>query len=108
MIVINSLADAHAAIDAARAANQKIDLISAPAASDYIGSAMFKTIADEARQYGGDCVGNIYYDCGANRGHVLAALRAGLKQICMDEAGLTPALMDIATRYGATVITRLA
>ncbi len=107
-IVIHGLGDALAALAAARSMGQRIDLITAPAASAYIGPGMFKAVTTQVRAGADDAVGAMLYDCGPWRGHVLAGLRVGLTEFCLDAEAACPALSRLIAEHGATLQPRPA
>ena len=107
-VVVHSLAEACAALAAARAVGRVVTLASAPGAGGYAGAGWFRALvecaAGEVPGAGGDAI----LDCAAEAGTVLAALRAGMKRLRFtgSEAAASR-LAEIAAAQGAR-LTRAA
>jgi hypothetical protein len=78
-IVIHSLAEARAVLDAAAAMNLPVTLASAPGAALQTGPLWFKSVIDEAKAAHPGLALTAILDCGEAPGAVMAGLRAGLK-----------------------------
>jgi len=74
--IIHGWADAQAALAGARAS---LTLLSAPGAGGYAGAAWFAALAAEGKAAFPHVVQRWVLDCGDAPGHVLAALRAGVR-----------------------------
>ena len=77
-IVIHSLAEARAVLDAAAAMNLPVTLASAPGAALQTGPLWFKSVIDQASAAQPGVALTAILDCGAAPGAVMAGLRAGL------------------------------
>ena len=77
-IVIHSLAEARAVLDAAAAMNLPVTLASAPGAALQAGPLWFKSVIDQASAAQPGVALTAILDCGAAPGAVMAGLRAGL------------------------------
>jgi len=83
-ITVHSLEQALAACAAADRLKVPLRLASAPGAALYVGPAWFKAVIEQASErYRGVRVTAIL-DCGDEPGAVMAALRAGLKDLRFD------------------------
>lgn len=80
-IRVHSAADACAALRAAASLNLPVTLISAPAASGYAGAGYFAALIAVARAEVPNAAVTAVLDCGEAPGHVLGALRQGLKSV---------------------------
>jgi fructose/tagatose bisphosphate aldolase len=105
-IRVHSAADACAALRAAASLNLPVTLISAPAAAGYAGASYFAALIALARAEVPDVAVTEVLDCGEAPGHVLGALRQGLKRVrfCGDR-DTAAKLAAIAKAQDATVIT---
>ncbi|MCW5746611.1 MAG: hypothetical protein KIT36_10480 [Alphaproteobacteria bacterium] len=96
-----------AALLAARDARRRVTLL-APPGGTYTGGVGFWAAIDRRRlELFADVDAELVVDCDGAPGHVLAALRVGLKRLVFD--GNAPArkrLTDIAAGYGATLVGR--
>lgn len=104
-IVIHGLADAVAALEAARALDVEIILLSAPGAAAFAGPAWFREVVTQAGAAVPEARCEAVLDCGDAPGHALAALREGVTAIAFD--GSTDAAMKIraiAEQLGCRVI----
>ena len=105
-IIIHSLADARAALAAARALKSPIVLASTDAAGGYAGPAWFKAVVDQARAEFPEVAATVVLDCGDEAGTALVALQQGFA--CVRFTGGVAALKrlkDIAGQLGATIET---
>jgi hypothetical protein len=80
-IVVHSLDHALAALAAAKSLSLPVTLASASCAAAQAGPGWFKALVDAARQAHPDVALTAILDCGDEPGAVMAALRAGLKQL---------------------------
>jgi fructose/tagatose bisphosphate aldolase len=105
-IRVHSAADACAALRAAASLNLPVTLISAPAAAGYAGAGYFAALIAVARAEVPNVAVTDVLDCGAAPGHVLGALRQGLKTLrfCGD-GDMAATLAAIARAQEATLIT---
>jgi hypothetical protein len=105
-ITVHSLDHALAALAAAAAAAQPIDLMSAPDAGIYAGPGWFKALADMAREAVPDAQFTAILDCGDDTGAAQAAIRAGIEAIVFaGPPALAARLADIAAAVGCRVLT---
>ena len=105
-IRVHSAANACAALRAAAALNLPVTLVSAPAASGYAGAGYFAALIALARAEFPNVAVTDVLDCGEAPGHVLGALRQGLKTLCFRGDGDTAAkLAAIARAQDATLVT---
>lgn len=103
-VVIHSLADARAAMEAARAHEVAVILMSAPGAASYAGARWFLSVVARARDEYPDVPVTAVLDCGDEPGRALGALREGCKAIRFTgPARLAAKLAAIADRCGATL-----
>ena len=105
-IIIHSLADARAALAAARDLKTPVVLESAAGAGGFAGPAWFKSVIDQARAEFPEVEASALLDCADEAGTVLAALQQGLT--CLRFTGKAAALRrlrDIARQSGATIET---
>lgn len=102
-IIVHDIDDARAAVAvAAELGLASLTLRSAPGAARYLGATVYRDIVRAAgRDHPGVAVTAIF-DCGADPGLALGALRHGLKVIRIDAAGEVRArIADIAAQSGA-------
>ena len=103
-VIVHSLADAVAALRAARALGVPVVLRSAPAAAGYAGPAWFRELAAAATEAFPDVAFVASLDCGAAAGDALAALRAGVTTIRFRGARpVRDKIVAIARRCGARI-----
>ena len=103
-IVVHSLDHARAAVAAAAALGVPLTLMSAPGAAGYAGPLWFKALVAEATRDCPDLGVSAVLDCGDEPGTVLAALRAGIKQVRFAGPEAARArLAAIAQELGATI-----
>jgi len=77
-VIIHGWADARTALAAARG---PLTLVSAPGAGGYAGAAWFAALAAQGEAAFPDVAQRWVLDCGDAPGHVLAALRAGVRSV---------------------------
>ena len=105
-IIVHSLADALAALEAAGGLGQKAILASAAGAGCYAGPLWFKILIEEARAKFPSVEVIAILDCADEPGMVLAALRHGLKYLRFTgSAEALARLQDIAQAQDATIET---
>jgi hypothetical protein len=105
-IRVHSAADACAALRAADALHVPVTLVSAPAAAGYAGAGYFAALITLARAEFPSVAMTDVLDCGEAPGHVLGALRQGLKMVRFRGDGdMAAKLAAIARAQGATLIT---
>jgi hypothetical protein len=103
-IVVHSLGDARAALQAAAALDVGVTLASAPGAGIYAGPGWFKTVVETARGELPSVACSSVLDCGDAPGIVLAALRQGLRRVRFTGPAATAArLADIAAQCHAVL-----
>jgi hypothetical protein len=96
-----------AALTAARESNRPVTLLAPPGAS-YTGGVGFWAAIDKRRQeLFPDVAAVLIVDCDGAPGHVMAALRVGLKRLVFEgnDAARTR-LADIVARHGAVLVER--
>ncbi len=104
-IMIHSLADARAALAAANALGVAVTLVSAPGAAAYGGAGWFARVVEIAAAEHPDVKMTAILDCDDAAGHVLGALRAGLRRVRFSGGGEVAAkLAEIARGYGALLV----
>ena len=103
-IIVYSLEQARAAIEAAASAKVPVTLLSARGMATFMGPLWFKSLCDEAAA-GAPAGGTLaVLDCADEPGTALAALRAGFKLVRFTGSEETRAkLDDIARKMGAAV-----
>ena len=105
-IIIHSLADALAALAAARDLRTPVILESAAGAGGFAGPAWFKAVVDQARAEFPGVEAGAMLDCADEAGTVLAALRQGLTSLRFTgKRAALKRLKDIARQTGATIET---
>jgi fructose/tagatose bisphosphate aldolase len=101
-IIVYSLAQALAAVEAAAERQVPVILTSAPGMAGFMGPLWFKALTDEAAA-GHDNVAALL-DCADEAGTVLAALRCGFRLVRFSgPEEMRVRLDEIARRTGATV-----
>jgi hypothetical protein len=101
-VIIHGWAEAQAALAAARGS---LTLVSAPGAAGYAGAAWFAALAAQGEAAFPHVAQRWVLDCGDAPGHVLAALRAGVRSIVF--AGAADArerLANAAAACGAELL----
>jgi hypothetical protein len=105
-IIVHSLAQASAAVDAAAALAVPLTLMSAPAAGCYAGPAWFKALVDHAAARHPDVAVAAIIDCADEPGAVLAALRTGFKRVrYTGDTTALDRLRSMAEAYDAAIET---
>jgi hypothetical protein len=105
-IIIHSLADARAALAAARALNVPVTLVSAEGAGGYAGASWFKALIDAAAGEFPAVALTAVLDCADEPGTALNALRHGIKRLRFTGAAAPRRrLKDIAHELGAEIET---
>ncbi len=96
-----------AALTAAREASLPVALL-APPGGTYTGGVGFWAAIDRRRQeLFPDVAAELIVDCDGAPGHVMAALRVGLKRLVFDGNDAARArLADIVARHGAALVER--
>lgn len=106
VIIVHSLAHAVAALSAAAAAGRPVTLASAPDAGIYAGPGWFGALVAVARDAVPAAECTVLIDCGDDAGAAQAAIRAGIEGIVFTgRADVAERLADIATHYGARLLT---
>ena len=101
-IIIHNLAHARAAITAAAALGVPVTLHSAPDAAGYAGPGWFREVVALAHAEAPAAQVSAVLDCGAEPGHALAALRAGVAAVALAAPpGVRAKVAAIARQYGA-------
>ena len=105
-IIVHSLAEARAAVAAAADLGVPVTLASAPEAAGYLGALWFRELVKLASEERPEVRVDAILDCGDQPGHVMAALRQGLKRVRFTGAKTTAAtLVSLASRYDAEIVT---
>jgi hypothetical protein len=105
--VVHSLAEAHAALAAGRAARVPVVLVSPPGAAAYLGIGYFWALAEAARAEYPDVACDAAMDCGAAPGYALSALRMGFKLVVLrGDARVRARVSAIARVLGAQLLAR--
>ncbi len=103
-IVIHDLAQAEAALVAARDLGRPVTLTCAAGAIGYLGARTFLKIIETAAAAAPEAEFETLVDCGGEPGLALAALRHGATRIAVDVSGTAAErLSDIARQLGATM-----
>lgn len=101
---INSMEDAETVIGAAKACAKPAWIVSAENGGAYAGGGWLKALWDQLREDFPGTEIRATLDCGDESGRVLAALRAGVKDILFTgDAETLNKLRDIAAEYDATL-----
>ncbi len=105
-IIVHSLAEARAAVAAAAELGVPVTLASAPDAAGYLGALWFRELVQMASAERPEVQVGALIDCGDQPGHVMAALRQGLKRIRFTGPKSTAeTLGSLASRYDAEIVT---
>ncbi len=103
-IIVHSLEQACAALDAAATLGVAVTIESAAGAGAYAGPLWFKALIAQARAAHPGATASDLLDCAAEAGTALAALRAGLKRVRFTgPEQLRRRLDEIAAAQGAAV-----
>ena len=96
-----------AVLTAARESNRPVTLLAPPGASYTGGVGFWSAIDARRRELFGDVAAELVVDCDGAPGHVMAALRVGLKRVVFDGNNAARArLADIVARHGAQLVAR--
>jgi acyl-CoA reductase-like NAD-dependent aldehyde dehydrogenase len=107
VIVVHSLAQAVAALNAAAAAGRPIVLASAPEAGLYAGPGWWRELVAMAGAAVPAARFSAMLDCGDGAGAALAAIRAHVEgAIFTGHAEVARRLADIAAQHGVRLVTR--
>jgi hypothetical protein len=105
IVIIHSLDHARAALTAAAVMGVPVTLASAPGAAATVGPQWFTEVVAQATAGQPDARVSAILDCGDAPGHVLAALRQGIKRVRFTgRAAVAGKLAVIAKRQGAELI----
>jgi hypothetical protein len=105
-ILIHNARDAHAAVAAAAALHVPVTLLSAPGAAGYAGAGYFRALIEDVEARHPDVVVTGVLDCGSAPGHVMGALRAGIRHLRFSgDDAVAAKLRAIAQAQGAALIT---
>jgi fructose/tagatose bisphosphate aldolase len=105
-IIVHSLAEARAAVAAAAELGVPVTLASAPEAAGYLGALWFRELVRMASEERPEVRVDAVLDCGDQPGHVMAALRQGLKRVRFTGPKSTAAtLRNLASQYDAEIVT---
>ncbi|MFQ5775893.1 MAG: class II fructose-bisphosphate aldolase [Kiloniellaceae bacterium] len=105
-IIVHSLEDARAAVAAAADLGVPVTLASAPGAAAYLGAPWFRELVALAVAEQPEVEVRAVLDCGDKPGHVLAALRQGVKRVRFTGRGSTAAMLAaLAAEHGAELVT---
>jgi hypothetical protein len=103
-IIVHSLGDARAALEAAASLGVRVTLASAPGAGIYAGPGWFKAVIEMAAAEFPGAEFSCLIDCGDAAGMVLAALRQGLPRVRFTgPAATAERLGDIAGQCNAKI-----
>jgi len=105
-IIVHSLKEARAAVAVAAELGVPVTLASAPEAAGYLGALWFRELVAMARAERPEAEVDAVLDCGDQPGHVMAALRQGLKRLRFTGPKSTATtLRALAGRYDAEIVT---
>ncbi len=105
-IIVHSLAEARAAVAAAAELGVPVTLASAPEAAGYLGALWFRELVQMASAERPEAQVSALIDCGDQPGHVMAALRQGLKRVRFTGPKSTAeTLGNLASQYDAEIVT---
>jgi len=105
-IIVHSLKEARAAVAVAAELGVPVTLASAPEAAGYLGALWFRELVLMAREERPEAEVDALLDCGDQPGHVMAALRQGLKRVRFTGPKSTAAtLSGLAAHYDAEIVT---
>lgn len=107
-VLVHGLDDALAAAEAAAVRGMALVLVSAPGAGGYAGGGWWRALVETVREASPGLAVTAVLDCGDEAGRVLAALRAGVTDVCFHGPEVVTArLRAIATQSGAALWTTL-
>jgi hypothetical protein len=96
-VVVHDLAEARAALSAAEAAGEQIELKSARDAAAYAGVGYLLALSEAVGE-------QLVIDCGDDAGLVMSALRTGCRKLAFSGPdGLFQALAEMAEQLGAEI-----
>jgi hypothetical protein len=96
-----------AALEAAREAARPVTLLAPPGGTYTGGVGFWAAIDRRRRELFADVAAELIVDCDGAPGHVMAALRVGLRQLVFDGNSAARArLVDIAARHDANLVER--
>ena len=105
-IIVHSLKEARAAVAVAAELGVPVTLASAPEAAGYLGALWFRELVAMAAAERPEAEVDAVLDCGDQPGHVMAALRQGLKRVRFTGPKSTATtLRALAGRYDAEIVT---
>ncbi len=105
-IIVHSLAEARAAVAAAAELGVPVTLASAPEAAGYLGALWFRELVQMASQERPEAQVSALIDCGDRPGHVMAALRQGLKRVRFTGPRSTAEILgNLDSQYDAEIVT---
>jgi hypothetical protein len=106
IVIVHALADALAALQAARAAGCQIVLASAEGAGAFAGPLWFRALVEAAEEREGAALAGAVIDCGPYPGPVMESLELGFTRIRFTGARrLAKKLAAMADARGALLIT---
>jgi hypothetical protein len=106
VIVVHSLVQAIAALNAAARASRTVLLTSAPGAGSYVGPGWFGSMVVAAREAVPDAGFTALLDCGYDVGAALAAIRSEIEGVVFTgRADVARRLGDIARQHGVQFVT---
>lgn len=104
-VIVRTLAEALAVLDAAGEAGVAVTLLSPPGAAGTMGAGFWQALIAAAAEERPDARFTALLDCGPWPGFALAALRQGLTGLIFTgEAGTLARLRGITERQGATIL----
>ncbi len=104
-IIVHDLAQALAALGAARAAERAVTLRSAPGAAHYAGLGFLRTLFEAAAEAEPEAAHDAIIDCGDDAALAHEALRLGIRRIAFSGGrSLGAKLADIASQSGAALV----
>lgn len=105
-IIVHSLKEARAAVAVAAEFGVPVTLASAPEAAGYLGALWFRELVAMAAAERPEAEVDAVLDCGDQPGHVMAALRQGLKRLRFTGPKSTATtLRALAGQYDAEIVT---
>ncbi len=105
-IIVHSLEEARAAVAVAAELGVPVTLASAPEAAGYLGALWFRELVAMARAERPEAEVDAVLDCGDQPGHVMAALRQGLKRVRFTGPRSTATtLRALADQFDAEIMT---
>lgn len=107
-IIVRTLGEALAVLDAARDMGVAVTLLSPPGAGGTMGAGFWQALIEAAAEERPDARFTAVLDCGPWPGFVLAALRQGVTErlVFTGDAAMLDRLTGAAQPYGATILDR--